>query len=223
MDDLERLFERLVEVLAREDPSRLRMPFQVSELYQSIIPYRRYRNQLQFDTNQDYEMAVLRLLAGEGGYLTVEPREVQQQLAEEVQAINPNPGVFREFAAARVVLNTEAIRNLMSTSDSYAPPAGMADKTPEGAARYAPAPRVTPSTAQLQPSTESAETPPKLRPQAGADRCPQCSATLPHDREVSFCPFCGDRVRVTHCPRCGCDIEPRWRFCADCGAPAGDG
>ena len=83
MEDVERLVNTLVSVLEQNDPQRARTPFQVSELYQSIIPYRGYKNQLQFDTNQDYEMAVLRLLAGEGGYVSVEPTEVQQQLAEE--------------------------------------------------------------------------------------------------------------------------------------------
>jgi hypothetical protein len=217
MDDLDRLFGTLVDVLAKKNPSRIQTSFQVSELYQSIIPYRSYRNQLQFDTNQDYEMAVLRLLAGERGYATIEPSEVQQQLAEEVQAINPNPGIFRDFAAARVRLDPDAIRSAKSPSESYAPPL-TSETVSETAARYAPSPSVPSLSAQQQ-----AKAAPEAGQQTGTERCPQCSATLPHDREVSFCPFCGTRVRVTQCARCGGDIEPRWRFCADCGAPATDG
>ncbi len=217
MDDLDRLFETLVDVLAKKNPSRLQTSFQVSELYQSIIPYRSYRNQLQFDTNQDYEMAVLRLLAGERGYAAIEPSEVQQQLAEEVQAINPNPGIFRDFAAARVRLDPDAIRSAKSPSASYAPPL-TSETVSDTPARDAPTPSVPSLSAQQQ-----AKAAPEAGQQTGPERCPQCSATLPHDREVSFCPFCGARVRVTQCARCGSDIEPRWRFCADCGAPATDG
>jgi len=217
MDDLDRLFETLVDVLAKKNPPRLQTSFQISELYQSIIPYRSYRNQLQFDTNQDYEMAVLRLLAGERAYATIEPSEVQQQLAEEVQAINPNPGIFRDFAAARVRLDPDAIRSAKSPSESYAPPP-TSETMSETAARHAPTPLVPSLSAQHQ-----AEAAPEVGKQTDLERCPQCSATLPHSREVSFCPFCGTRVRVTQCARCGSDIEPRWRFCADCGTPATDG
>jgi len=234
MDDLERLFETLVEVLAKHGTARLQTPFQISELYQSIIPYRSYRNQLQFDTNQDYEMAVLRLLAGEGGYVTVEPREVQQQLAEEVQAINPNPGIFRDFAAARALLNPDAVRAAKSPSGCYAPPPSRVETMPEAAARYAPtsrapsasAPRHTSGEATRAPllqSTDSTETPLEAPARSDPETCPQCSAKLPNHRDVKFCPFCGNRVRAAQCARCGSEIEPRWRFCADCGASATDG
>ena len=104
MDDLDRLFRKLVDILATEDPQRLAAPFQISELYQSILPYRTYRKQLGFESNEDYEMALLRLLAGESNYATVEPDEVKEQLVLEAQEKNPNPGAFREFAAARVKL-----------------------------------------------------------------------------------------------------------------------
>jgi hypothetical protein len=234
MDDLERVFETLVEVLAKQGTSRLRTPFQISELYQSIIPYRSYKNQLQFDTNQDYEMAVLRLLAGEGGYVTVEPREVQQQLAEEVQAINPNPGFFRDFAAARALLNPDAVRTATSSSGSYAPPPSRVETMPETAARYAPTPRVPSAAAPrqasgdavrapLMQSTDSARTASETRTETDPETCPQCSATLPNHRDIKFCPFCGNRLRIAQCARCGSEIEPRWRFCADCGASATDG
>ena len=109
MDDLERLVRELANVISEEDPARFRTPFQVSELYQSLLPYRSYKTRLGFDSSEDYDMAILRLLAGERGYASVEPTEVQEQLALEAEAANPTPGLYREFAAARVTLNGNAI------------------------------------------------------------------------------------------------------------------
>src|SRR5437762_3371049 len=64
-DDLDRLFERLVSVLADDAPGRLAVPFPAAEVYERLVPYRSNRSSLKVATHQDYEMAVLRLLAGE--------------------------------------------------------------------------------------------------------------------------------------------------------------
>src|SRR5438309_9891519 len=66
-DDLDRLFERLVRVLADDAPGRLAVPFPAAEVYERLVPYRSNRSSLQVATHQDYEMAVLRLLAGGRG------------------------------------------------------------------------------------------------------------------------------------------------------------
>src|SRR5437588_31656 len=63
-DDLDRLFERLVSVLADDAPGRLAVPFPAAEVYERLVPYRSNRSSLKVATHQDYEMAVLRLLAG---------------------------------------------------------------------------------------------------------------------------------------------------------------
>ncbi len=135
MNDLDRLFRQLVEVLTAEDPGRTATPFQLSEIYQSIIPYRKFRKQLGFESNEDYEMAMLRLFAGEADYATVEPDEVKQQLALEAQAVNPNPGAFREFAAARVKLNEPAVLSVRGISQTFAPPPPAAVQKPEQQAK----------------------------------------------------------------------------------------
>src|SRR5438445_545156 len=79
-DDLDRLFERLVSVLADDAPGRLAVPFPAAEVYERLVPYRSNRSILRVATHQDYEMAVLRLLAGERGYASLEPAEVQDAL-----------------------------------------------------------------------------------------------------------------------------------------------
>ena len=108
IDDVERFFRHLVDILSESDPGRLKRPIQVSEIYQSILPYRHHRSALGFDTNEDYEMAVLRFLSGDGGFASLDPPEVQDALAEESRSVNPNPSAFREYAAARIYLNAGA-------------------------------------------------------------------------------------------------------------------
>ncbi|MFQ5550612.1 MAG: zinc ribbon domain-containing protein [Gemmatimonadales bacterium] len=122
MDDVQRLFNTLVDVLADNDPDKLFTPMQASEVYQTIVPYRRFRSALRFDSNQDYEMAVLRLLAGERGYVSVEPPQAQEELRDEAEAINPDPSVIRDYAAIRVYLNANAVRGILSAREAYAPP-----------------------------------------------------------------------------------------------------
>ncbi|MSR07229.1 MAG: hypothetical protein EXR93_09220 [Gemmatimonadetes bacterium] len=74
-DDVQRLFDRLVEVLAGRAPHLLDAPIPVSDLYETLVPYRTHRTSLGFDSHQDYEMALLRLLAGEHGLVDLDNDE----------------------------------------------------------------------------------------------------------------------------------------------------
>ena len=118
LDDLDRLFHRLVQVMAERGPERVSQPIQVAELYQDLVPYRQHRPALKLETHQDYEMALLRLVAGERGYARVEPEEAQQAFVMEVQAALPDAGVIHEFAAARVVLNAAAARKVLAGGEA---------------------------------------------------------------------------------------------------------
>jgi hypothetical protein len=225
MDDLERLFRHLVHLLAENQPDRLTAAFQLSELYQSMIPYRKYRKQLGFESNEDYEMAVLRLFAGERDYAAVEPAEVREQLVLEAEATNPNPGAFREFAAARVKLNEKAVRSVQTASRSFAPPAPAGEPTPnaEQWAQFAPPAGQTLDEIQIPPEPEAAHqaqadaaTMP-IDPSPPSPECPGCHKPLPTHRRVQYCPFCGCQVAPVPCPVCGDEIEVGWRFCITCG------
>ena len=76
MDDLDRLYRLLVRNARTAGPDYLARPFELAELYQTLIPYRHYRRELGIETSEDYELALMRLIAGERGYLVAEP-EVQ--------------------------------------------------------------------------------------------------------------------------------------------------
>jgi RNA polymerase subunit RPABC4/transcription elongation factor Spt4 len=206
-NDVRRLFQGLVQVLAEGDPGRLQAPFQVAELYQQIIPYRAHRARLGFDSNQDYEAAVLGLLAGVGGFATVEPVEAQESLAAEAAFPNPDPGLFREFAGARVRLNPARVRELLDRPAAYAPPEPEPD----------PEPAPAPADPDRPPAFLLERDGPKPPAAADAGLCRGCGQALPGDRAVVFCPWCGQAVGVPACPRCGDDLETGWRFCPRCG------
>lgn len=224
MDDLERFFHKLVRVINETDPEHLRSPFQVSELYQKIIPYRSYRKHLELDSSEDYDMVLLRLLGGERGYASVEPVEVQSHLAQEAESVNPTPGLFREFAAATVRLNNNLVRSALSEADLYAPPVpvGLANthdmSHPETTyeipvEQQSPA---SPGPVFEAVVTESVATDPIEK----TTLCLGCSRPLPSDRDVIYCPFCGIRVGLMSCNHCGSEIESSWSYCVTCGKPA---
>ena len=206
LDDLDRLFRHLVNHLAKDAPERLTSPFEVSELYQSIVPYRGHRRALKFESVEDYEMAVLRLLSGERGYASVEPLNVQEALALEAESVNPDPGAFRDFAAATVKLNAKGIRSVLDEEVAYAPPG----HAPQDDSRFAP----------TEPEIAAPEEPPVQRGlvfEAVGATCPHCCVELPGGRRVVHCPSCGRQVEEATCPACGDGLEPGWRFCVTCG------
>src|SRR5207247_658220 len=122
-DDLDRLFERLVSVLAEDAPGRLAVPFPAAEVYERLVPYRSNRSILKVATHQDYEMAVLRLLSGERGYTSLEPAEVRDALQREAGESNPDAALFRPFPDALLSLNRLAAERSLRGGRAYAPPA----------------------------------------------------------------------------------------------------
>jgi hypothetical protein len=95
----------LVEALRQRDPEHLSRPFTVAEIYQDLVPYGAYRDVLGVEMNGDYEHALLRLLAGESDFLEMESEHALREIQEELQSVNPNTGLYREFAAVDVRLN----------------------------------------------------------------------------------------------------------------------
>src|SRR3982074_1544244 len=134
MDELDRLFGLLVAALARE--TRVAVPFPAADVYERLVPYRSNRSLLNAATHQDYEMAVLRLLAGERNYVQLEPENVREAMQREIATINPDPAYFRSFPDAPVMANCRAAERVLMADRAYAPPAdddddGVLDKAQE--------------------------------------------------------------------------------------------
>ena len=250
--DVHHLFRCLIETLSDRDPQRLRTGFQVAELYQTMVPYRTHRSRLGFDSNEDYEMAVLRLLAGEGSYASVSPPEAQDALAAEAATVNPDPGIVREYAGAMVQLAQAAVDDALDAERSYAPPEAAEREPPTAETDVetgTPNDESTPTTpapvfsldegSRLLADTVDPPDPPDPAPQisapvaaapsttrpsdGGATTCRSCGRGLPLQRQVTYCPFCGQPAHALTCQACGAKLETGWRFCVDCGAPPGAG
>jgi hypothetical protein len=228
-DEVERLFRRLVQNVAQLDPSRLDVPLPVVEIHQNLVPYRTHRGVLAVETQQDYEMTVLRLLAGEGGFASVEPEEVRQLLEREVRESNPDTGIFRRFPNATVRLEPDRVRVILRT-----PEAAGAEPPPSGPAapaltafEFADGDATAPATddvlrpdlpfslAEAEPSEGLAAVGREVT--IGGAQCGYCGGDLPVGRTVIFCPHCGQNVGVMHCPVCGTELDVGWQFCITCG------
>jgi hypothetical protein len=237
MDSLDRLFRHLVRSIRASYPQYLNQPFEVAELYQTIMPYRHHRRELGLDTNQDYEIKLLELLSGARGYLVVEDR-MRDTLTRELAAPNPDPGAFREFATTQVSLSPDAVRQLESvdepvTAARASGAAAQAQRT--SSARTSAAAIATtnaaPSVASVTPSVTPARSSspsvasPAPRPSSGGtavvsdESCRYCGGALPQGRTVIFCPHCGQNLTIVHCLACGTELELGWKYCTSCGRP----
>jgi hypothetical protein len=146
MDDLDRIFRRLIHNLRASYPQLLTTSFSAEELYQVIVPYRHNRQELGIDTNQDYEMALMRLLSGERGYLIVD-RDVREALTRELESSNPDSSLFRAFNDRMIAVAPDAIALANPASARpddarIAPPPPPMDLRPPGPV---PSPAVTPA------------------------------------------------------------------------------
>lgn len=102
---LERFHRALIEEIQTQRPEYLTQPFTVAEIYQNLVPYGSHRDRIGVEMNGDYEDALVRLLAGEGGYLILDSEPALKKLRAALDAPNPNSGVYRDFAAVDVRLN----------------------------------------------------------------------------------------------------------------------
>lgn len=238
MDELDRLFTRLVQSIGATNADLLTRPFEVAQIYQTLVPYRLHRRDLQLETMEEYELTLLRLLSGERGYLMGDGT-MQSELRAEIDSQNPDLTRYRAYATTDVQVAPEARRALdgasgRRTADSTAitaaaPPTardarseratlGMTQPPPPAPPRpAAPVNRAAP------PAAATATTVPATMPEAGAghtdhaEQCRYCGGELPDGRSATFCPHCGQNLTVRQCPACGTELDVAWKFCITCG------
>ena len=233
MDELDRMYRRLVQNIRAGFPELLARPFEASQIYQHIIPYRLNRRELELDSNEAYELALMQLLSGVRGLLTGDP-EMQRALRAELESPNPDLTAFRAYATSTVALDREALRALdgqpivRSPSPASAPaaPTRSASETKaEVAARATEEVAVPPragsgriDAAGPRPAPEGVPvpTPATAQPQVHS-ACRYCGGELPEDREVTYCPHCGQNLTIKHCPACSTELEAEWQYCIACG------
>lgn len=230
---IERFGRALAQIVHAERPDALERAITVAELYQDIAPYRRMRDLAGIEMHADYEHALMRVLAGENGYARLEPESARDELRDEAQAVDPNLSAYRKFAACDVRLVAGALGPGQAVVPR--PPAAPAAPLPRASEPAPPAPADPPSSAVPAAATEATEATPETSPDpapplgrggrtaaatGAATRCGFCGQTLPSDREVRYCPYCGGDQMARRCADCGEDLEEGWRYCVACGAEA---
>lgn len=232
-----RLHRALVEELRDRGHPEDR-PVTVADLYQTLVPYRAVRSRLGLDLNADYEHALLRLLAGEGDLLHLEPARAREELEREVRSPYPVVGLFRKFSDSSVRVRMPPVEEDAAAVSSEpvrsVPPVRLATLPPDDDAPRAPARAPvrlhgtggtggTDAEEAAEEEAAGAEAVPRpgtveLHP--GGD-CVFCGDALPAGHRVRFCPYCGADQRLRPCPRCDAVVEREWRYCISCGHEAG--
>lgn len=235
MQDLDRLFRQLTRTLYALDPGLVQQPVTIAELMTRYLPYRTSRRSLAVESSEDYELLLLRLAGGEGGYVNTEPDPVRLRFGAEARSPNPDLGVLREFRDAVLVLQPGPLARVLAGQDedeAYAPPrpapAPPPAATPEPVSVLpADEPSVEADVVELLPF-DAVRTPPEplvSEPASaatsvsplGTAQCSFCGGALPTGRMVHFCPHCGQSQTVGQCPRCKAEVEYGWRHCVSCG------
>lgn len=212
--DLERFFRQVVRNLAATDPARLRRPLPLCDIRDAIVPYRANRRALQLESSEDYELILMQLCAGEGGFARTEPEEVRALFAAELRTANPDLEILHHHENAVVSLESQRLAQALSPKPelAFAPPGHATDLAGS-----------EPPLADL-PELSSFEPLAAVPPEAPdtshfTSHCVQCGGLLPAGRVVNFCPHCGAHHALARCPACRGELEVGWRHCIGCGAP----
>ncbi len=229
MDDLDRLAFRVARTVRTTYPQLLEHGFTLSDLEERLAPYPETRREMAASGPDGYEQTVLRLLAGERGYLTAEP-ELQEACRRALQMASPTVSIVRTWAGSTLTLRGTAfsLGNERTT--------GGGDETQTRTttvSRGAPESGRLPSGGTFAAANDHAhQTRRNAQRAADADNeshggsaacaCHFCGGTLPANRSITFCPFCGLDLTVRHCPACSAELQRTWRFCVSCGRQSED-
>jgi len=200
MTDLQRFFRVLVRNLAATDPARLRGPLPLTDIRNTIVPYRANRRSLQLESSEDYELVLMQLCAGQEGFARTEPEEVRSLFAAELRSVNPDLAVLHVHENAIVSLEAAPLAEALNLKQdlAFAPPGERGGET--------------------KPDTlPAAEKAASAHQQINSGHCGKCGALLPNHRVINFCPHCGTGQTHSRCPACECAVEGGWRHCAACG------
>ncbi len=234
MDDLDRVFRRVVHNVRAAYPELLTQSFEVSQLYQQVVPYRLNRREIGVDSVEDYELALMQLLSGARGYLTGEP-DLQRALQDELESLNPDLSAYRGFATSRIGLAADAVRHIdqqpvsqptaaVGASASVASSSAVAARAteristagattsdmPRAASGGGGGSRTSPTTSHHQPSAGMSSSSPGSPTSTASQSRAAGTEGAAGDQPQTACRYCGgslpDGKSIVFCPYCGHDL-----------------
>ena len=116
MDELTRFARRLVEQLtASKEGVNRAVP--IGQLREKILPYRTHRRALMLESVEDYETVLLRLVAGERGFVRTLPPAAAKRCQDELAGANPDLGVLDELADSTIQITSLAAAQIVGDDD----------------------------------------------------------------------------------------------------------
>ncbi len=236
MTDLELLVRRLVDRIQEKDPAAIHRPVTLKDVRRGLLPYRAYRNPLRLTSVEDYDLLLLRLCAGEGDYVRINPPEAAERCRQEVAGPNPDLTLVSELDEVTVQIGAEALQRVMSLEvdvpSAAAEPVQPASDLPLLPLDAPEPPAATPMLEEPDIELPPAPPPPEprlrlSRPEPTPKPVLRLSRTEPAPPDPSksgaeaapTCPRCRESLprtrRVVFCPFCGERLDPL--RCSRCG------
>ncbi len=208
LDDLDRIAFRLSRTVRTQYPHLLTHGFTLADLEERLLPYREVRREMANAGTDAFEIALLRLVSGERGYVMTDP-ELQRASRDALLMSSPTVALIRSHATTSLTL--APVANTVG-AERVAPPTDQVRPTsPSPASSLATQPDA-PARAAERSASGSA--------QSANCGCRFCGNRLPERRSVTFCPHCGMDLTKRQCPACSTQLEVSWRFCVTCGRSA---
>lgn len=241
MDELTRFARRLVEQLtASKEGVNRAVP--IGQIREKILPYRTHRRALMLESVEDYETVLLRLVAGERGFVRTQPPAAAKRCQDELAGANPDLGLLDELADSTIQITSLAAAQIVGDDGevTLSEPKEPAAARPQGdkvqyrrtaelavslsEAKGPVSPAAPAPSAASRPQGDNAPAPSAApRPQGDTQaECRHCHHVMPAGRTVVFCPWCGGRLIPFTCARCQTELDSEWRHCITCGAPVKD-
>ncbi len=224
MDELTRFARHLIEQLGVSSEG-VHRAIPVASLRETVLPYRKHRRALGVESVEDYETVLLRLVAGERGFLRTVPAEAAERCRNELAQATPDLAVLDEVAGATVQVTSMAAAQIVDDGGVREVSAVRADSEVGEVSEVSPPRRTvrpnrpTSPTSRTSPSPPSPPSPPSS---PSPPTCRHCDHAVPAGRQVVFCPWCGQRLIPFTCSRCGTELSSEWRHCITCGAEVKD-
>jgi hypothetical protein len=135
MDDLDRLYHRLLDAVRDGAPHLRERRFRLGDIPQHLLPYRLHRRDLGFESVQQYERALARLAAGERGYLSADGGVHEAFRRAAADPSTPVDQLLRTYGDSAVALAPDSRHrpDVPPAADVRADaPAPARDDVPEG-------------------------------------------------------------------------------------------